>query len=407
MSPTYNSNENLELIQVTDKDLIDFTRTQNSLAWKGILSSKDYVLREIVLGKSKIASEGDNNLYVFQLKDVNTDKPKCSIELLVRQSLRFQYNESTKKVETKNIMSGTIGAVFTPPENRGKGYARIMVDKLVDIAKNQYLTDDGYIFLYSEVGEFYSKNGFKTFGIDLIKIDFDQDLEFKIDSKIKHETIAFHQFEELMEKYKFKFISEIESEVAKDHKTRVSIDPTSHLIDWFHLRSKFVTHRTFESSEELKQDEFDFQNESYDAIREKFEKSQPEIFGIKTFDSNNDVNGFIVWTIDWSENKLQNNATILKIVAFDDDEDIRINLVKLTFQYLKNNSIYGKTTSTLCIWESEVSSNLKEYLVGHFKAKSGLENPSISAILMCDPKEDKELKDGKLIWEENTKLPWF
>lgn len=48
--------EQLELVHLTDQELIDFTRLQNAQAWKGTLSIKDYVLREQVLGKSKMAT---------------------------------------------------------------------------------------------------------------------------------------------------------------------------------------------------------------------------------------------------------------------------------------------------------------------------------------------------------------
>ncbi|KAI5954970.1 hypothetical protein KGF54_001531 [Candida jiufengensis] len=407
MSPTIKTEEKLELINLKDQDLIDFTRTQNSLAWKGVLSSKDYVLRELVLGKSRIANDGDNELKVFMLKDLNTDQPLCSIELLIRESLKFHYNETTQKSEIKKVLSGTVGGVFTYPEHRGKGYARVMVDKLVDIARKEYLGNDGFIFLYSEIGEYYAKNGFKSFGIDLVKIDINDNLNLDDVPDISYDIIPYHDFENLIQQYRSKFLSEIEHKISKDHKTRISINPTSHLIDWFHLRSKFITYKLFESKQESQQDFFDFQNESYDSIRENFEKSQPKIFGLKTFNSSNEVDGFIVWTIDWAEDKSENFATILKIVSFDNEPQTTINLINLALNHLHKTPIMNKPTTKLTIWESEISEQTKKFLVKQYNAKTGIDNSSRSAILMCDSSEDVKLRNGDLIWEENTKLPWF
>ena len=62
-------------------------------------------------------------------------------------------------VEQEDILSGCIGGVYTYPQHRGNGYARIMVDKLVVEAK-ELVGPLGFVFLYSEIGEYYFKMDF-------------------------------------------------------------------------------------------------------------------------------------------------------------------------------------------------------------------------------------------------------
>ena len=65
------------------------------------------------------------------------------------------------------------------------------------------------------------------------------------------------------------------------------------------------------------------------------------------------------------------------------------------------------TVKLVTIWESEFNSDVRDFFAQNFDASTGLDNSSKSAILMNDNKEDKLLREGKLVWENNTKLPWF
>lgn len=401
MSPTLitTTPDQFKLVHLTDQEIIDFTRYQNSLAWKGALSEKDYVLREYVLSKSKIASSGNNKIYVFMLKSTFDDEPLCSIELLVRDSLKFEYNEG--EVKESNILSGCVGGVFTYPQQRGKGYARIMVDKLVELAKREIVGPEGFIFLYSEVGEYYAKNGFKSFPIDLINILLKGKVTEVEPPQVDYELIEYHQFHELMDVYRAHFEQDMINQVKQDHKTRVSIKPTSDLIDWFHLRAKFITYKLFH---EPRGHIIDFHKE-YETIKNSFTQ-EPKIFGLK-IKLGGKVAGFIIWTIDWSENGQENYATILKIVSFDKQDQTVIDLINLAIFQFIHSPILGKPTTNVKIWESEISKTVKQYLVDLWNAETGIDNSSRSAILINDPVEDEQLKKGDLIWEENTKLPWF
>jgi len=409
---TTTTSEQFKLVHLTDQEIIDFTRFQNSLAWKGCLSEKDYVLREYVLSKSKITSSGNNKLYVYMLKSSyndgdNDDEPLCSIELLVRDSLKFEYDKDARgHVKQTNVLSGCIGGVFTYPQQRGKGYARIMVNKLVELAKRDLVGSDRFMFLYSEIGEYYAKNGFKSFPVDLINIPLKGEVGTSGNSpQVDYELVEYHQFQDLMRQYRVHFEQEMVAKVKQDHKTRVSIKPTSDLIDWFHLRAKFITHKLLH---EPKGHTSDFNNE-YETIKDRVAQ-EPKIFGLKIKLSNGEIAGFIVWTIDWLENGDANYVTILKAVAFDKEaqDEIVLNLIKLAIHQLVHYPILGKPTINVKLWELEISDNVGRKLIELWPGtETRLENSSRSGILINNPEEEEQLKKGQLIWEENTKLPWF
>ena len=66
-----------------------------------------------------------------------------------------------------------------------------------------------------------------------------------------------------------------------------------------------------------------------------------------------------------------------------------------------------ETSLRLQYGRSEVSNDVKQFLITEYKGTDGIENGSRSAILINNDKEDKLLATGDLVWEDNTKLPWF
>ena len=393
--------EEFELIHLTDKEIIEFTRSQNAQSWKGVLSTKDYVLREHVLGKSRMATASPNQLLVFMLRRINDQTPLCSIELLIRKSKRFEYING--KVEEREILSGCIGGVYTYPEHRGNGYARIMVDKLVTIGK-EITGNDGFIFLYSEVGEYYAKNGFLSLGVDLINVPLVDATVDTIDAK--YEFINYHEFDSLMNEYKDQFEEDVIDKVSKDKITRISVVPRSNIVDWFHLRSKYISYKLFYESKDL--NPIDFYNEPYETIKSRLTSIEPQKFGIKLFNSENKMIGFIAWTMDYLYETKENYVTVLKIVSFEGDKDENsIKLLKLMKNYLLQQPILDMKTNKIVIWESEISQFVKQFLIDEWKSKTGIDNPSRSAVLMNNVQLDDQLRKGQVIWAGNDKLPWF
>jgi len=349
------------------------------------------------------------------LQDVKNPEDKlCSVELLIRQSWKFTWDKETDKVVKKNILSACIGGVFTYSEHRGKGLAKIMIDKVVELSKSQYVGPDGFTFLYSEVGEYYTRNGFRSFGVPLLNFPLSQTGQ-DYDAIVKQDEddvqlIKYHDFQELMEVYNKQFETEMINKTKKDHKTRVSIDPSLDFIDWFHLRAKFISHKLFHHHLNIDS------SLPYDELIEKFQAIDPTNFGIQIKTKLGQLIGFISWTYDWNlikTNKYENYVTVLKIVTMPqfDNSKYSIKLFRLMKSYLEqmnatNDEVLGNFVKII-IWESEISSEVKEHLIKGFKGTDGIENGSRSAILINNDKEDKLLATGELIWENNTKLPWF
>lgn len=412
---TFITGDDYRLVNVTDQNQVNFTRLQNSQSWKGQLSTDNYVEREYVLGKSKIALSTTNRLLVFMLQDIKNPEDKlCSVELLIRQAWKFTWDKETEKVVKKDVLSGCIGGVFTYADHRGKGLAKIMIDKVVQLSKSQYVGPDGFTFLYSEVGEYYTRNGFRSFGVPLLNFPLSQtandyDAIVKQDEEVI-ELIKYHDFQNLMEVYNKQFEIELVNKTKIDHKARVSVNPSLDFIDWFHLRAKFISHKLF--NRHLKIDSL-----LYDKLIEEFQTIDPTYFGIQIKTKLDQLIGFISWTYDWNmnaaTNKYENSVTVLKIVIMPQFDNMKysIKLIKLMKVYLEhmnatNDEVLGNFVKAI-LWESEISTDIRQFLLKEYKGTGDIENGSRSAILINNDMEDKLLETGNLVWENNTKLPWF
>lgn len=403
-----------ELVELNDQDLINFTRTQNAAAWRGQLSAEQYIERERVLGKTKICSLKVNRLMVFMLRDkANPTSKLCSIELLIRKS--WLYKNIGGKVQRKDVLSGCIGGVFTYPEHRGKGLAQVMVDKLVARAKLDILGEDGFTFLYSEVGEYYTRNGFKSFEVPLLKVPLSQRDATPILgvpgvttslAGCSASLLTYHQFGDLLEFHNRQFNDEITAKVLSDHTERVSINPTLDIVDWFHIRAKFISSKIFY------QQDIDFTDLSLDEVNDHFHKINPDVFGIQLVNSSGEIIAGIIWTYEFSSDA--NYVTILKIITDNTSKYSRDELCKELIAQLKTfiETPRDETPkfefSKLVLWQSEISETVLSWLTGdEFKGVANNSNGSRSAILINNAEDDSKLQKGNLIWEGNDKLPWF
>jgi GNAT superfamily N-acetyltransferase len=383
---------------LSDYPTIEYTRLQNSHAWKGALLTEDYVTRELVLGKAKITSSEINRLLVFCLTSVNNSTPLASIEFLVRQAWRYDVDDHGE-VKRQQVLSGCIGGVYTYPENRGMGLAKIMVDLLIKKCRDENIIDPhGFIFLYSEIGEYYAKNGFKSHPIPLINIA--PSIE-KFDLKHTVELIKYHNFESYMNLHAAQFDKKMVQDVKTDKKSRVSVIPTSDLVDWFHLRAKYISNKLTAPN-----DKFDFVKSNYEQIVHHFDETKPEHFGLKLKNSNGEMTGFIIWTQDWKIEDHSSYYTVLKIVIVDgfDYNSTCIELLKA----MQNHIIdCNENINKIVLWQSEINQDIVEFLSSNWTCKLGLENSSRSAILLSDEKDHNKLLEGNLVWKGNDKLPWF
>lgn len=401
------------LDEIQDTKTRDYTRERNAAAWKNLLSVEDYVTRENVLGLSKIACSDPNRLVVFALKSkFDPTRVLCSCEVLVRAAWRYVKTKDNK-VQRVDVLSGCIGGVYTYEENRGRGLATIMIDKLVEMAKtSDFLGPHGFLFLYSEVGEFYARNGFKSFHVDLLNLPLSYS-GTKYVLKPGIELVKYNEFDGLFEVYNRHLDQQLAHEVSQDGVDRISINPSADYVDWYHLRAKFFGVKLFDD----KVSKYDFQNESLGSLTKKFESSEPVYFGIKSVcRDTGKLKGFVVWQYEYGfnqeENKFQNYATLIK--SFVDEQvsspdKTALELIEEMKTYLEaeHGTPQMSNFHKIVIWESEISPAVKKVLVNRYDCPHGLENSSMSAILYNNKEDDEKLKLGKIIWENNTKLPWF
>lgn len=403
--------EEFYLDRLFDRPSINQTRTHNAEAWKNLLPEHEYVEREFLLSKSKIASLKVNRLCVFALKKKDSGIIVSSMEVLIRQAWRFKKeNGSVTRIP---ILSGCIGGVYTQPEHRGNGYAKIMVHKCMEMMKTEeYLGESGFLFLYSEVGEYYANSGFKSFEVGMTKIPLQESSQsFKLPEGAS--LVEYHNFEYLFALYRDHFAAEMSSKVKEDGIDRISVIPTADYVDWFHLRAKFLSTKLFGK----KDAHFDVWTDSYEDIVRELNKVEPKYFGLRLDCPVTGKHiGFIVWTYDFSFSKerqqYQNYATVIKIHVNTPDFDrdtYASQLLSLAKQYLElpHKEEPLKNFTSLVVWECEFSEQMQQQVGSTYKADIHLPNPSRSAVMYNNAADDEKLKLGAMVWENNSKLPWF
>lgn len=359
-----------------------------------------------------MANSDKHELMVFIMTSKDEPSvPLCSCELLIRKGYRYIPGQDNL-VHRKDVLCGCVGAVFTYKEYRGRGLALIMIDLLVETAKKpEVLGEEGFIFLYSEVGEYYNRNGFKSFPVNLAKYPLvSKNTPYQKPQNV--DLIQFHQFREVFDVYQQQFDSELRAKVANDRIERVSVAANEEYVDWFHLRAKYLGVKFFDK----KLGSWNFANETIESLAEKFADTRPRVFGLRmNSPSTGLLQGFIVWTYDFEYNPENGDfdtqiTVIKKFVAQGNDYD---NTIKALFTYMNDyleahhDEEEMSNFKDVKVWESEISPSFIEYMKKNLSAKTGIENTSRSALMMNKKEDDMKMKDGDIIWEENTKLPWF
>lgn len=392
-----------QLEHVQDVDLINYTRQRNAETWKNALTVEDYIARDHLLGKCKITSSHNNSMCVFVFRQKSSNVIVSSAELIVRESWRF-YKSSDGSVAKKLVKSGCIGAVFTYPEFRGRGIAKIMVEEIKKVSKTQeYVGEDGFTFLYSEVGDYYKACDFESFPVPLISLPLKPK---KQDLPLEAHLLGFHEAEGLFQQYAGFLSNKLTNLVQKDGIERISIKPSADIVDWFHLRAKYSSYKLFCHQEV----ELNVWTDSYAEIVKKLSKIEPKVLGIKLNHPNSDkLRGFIIWTYDYDmkNGHFCNHGTLLKVHL--EEESVVLQLIKWMKAFFESSTEIPQLQhfENISIWELEIPTSVRDALVLEFGAHKGLENPSRSGILFNNQNDHQRLLVNDIIWEENTKLPWF
>lgn len=129
---------------------IDQTRRINAASWSGGLTVDQYVGREKVLVSQSLTRNGGLSSWVL----VDTAEPApqtvlSSVESIKKLALVAVPGEDPDRVE--EVTAHGIGSVFTPPDQRGHGYASIMLRQMGDTLQRG--SEDGLSVLWSDIGK--------------------------------------------------------------------------------------------------------------------------------------------------------------------------------------------------------------------------------------------------------------
>ncbi|OIW31837.1 hypothetical protein CONLIGDRAFT_242192 [Coniochaeta ligniaria NRRL 30616] len=157
------SSPNLTLTQATASErerIWSLTHRQ----WGGVLSHEQYVAREAYLRNVPLQKNGGITHWVL------TDSTLAPDQRPILSSCDTYRKRAVSCTPSGVVTDGTahgIGAVFTDPQYRGKGYASRMLKELGPVLRT-WQTADGqealFSVLYSDIGKsFYAKSGWAAF----------------------------------------------------------------------------------------------------------------------------------------------------------------------------------------------------------------------------------------------------
>lgn len=381
--------------QTTDPEVIRFTHLQNSATWKSkYLTAEEYAQREQILGSSEIALKGSSpsvrrklkedanylGLKYFVFKDLSlpdtgkTSQIVSSCETLNRVAWCI-HPESHGEIEP--VLSVCIGGVYTIPEHRGKKFAQLMItqlneyyDKLSQRPGASSFLKWKFMFLYSEVGDYYEKFGYVSEHVPLHSITQLDDLYKLYCEDSKGRYLSFDDYEDLVSLQKTQFKAGLKSLHSVQGKSYVfTVEPSLDIYKWFQHRDVFLS--------------------------QKFQDKPPSKFGFRLEDDSH-----IIWHHHWLERSLY----VLKVYVKGDHEKESV-LQKLLGACVKEAKAAG--LSHIEFWDEEINADAYPKLFKLLeKVEDGsnvyAENGSRSAVRV-----PSGLKEEEFTWANNTKFCWF
>lgn len=386
---------------VDDPEVIRFTHLQNGSTWSGeYLSREEYADREHILGQSELGQLHKSGDHIDRFED---NAKHLGIKYFVLKDLTLPETSKTSQIvascETMNrvgwvmvpgseeitpVLTACVGGVFTLKHHRGRGYAKKMIDQLNHMYDSlSESSDDPFlkymtIDLYSEVDEYYSRNGFVSYHVPVYEIHQLAALETRYcdalgqANKSPVRTLGYNDYEDLVELQRQQFRKQM-VEYNDGSKFLFTVKPTLETYMWFEDRDIFVS--------------------------KKFHEEKPIRFGAALSDGSH-----IVWHHSWTSHSLY----IIKVyIATGETQNADNALASLLKEAVKECHLTKLTY--LEFWQDEIPpetfpvfySTLRQVESGHNLSKV---NHSLSAIRLspsCQKYKDEYL------WLNNTKYCWF
>lgn len=396
----------LKFEAVTDPEVIRFTHIENGSVWSSrFLSQEEYADREWVLGQSDLGQlhrsqehidKYDSNavylgLKYFVLKDVSlpetskTSQIVASCETMNRTGWAMLPGDSTGQIH--EVLVACIGGVFTLKHHRGRGYARRMIellneyyDSLAQNSEEPFLKHLA-VHLYSEIGEYYAKNGYVSYHVPLYELHNLDGLQEHYCEKYScdNETtitandiryLGYDDYEDLVELQKQHFKKQLlqAHDASGGSRFIFTVQPSLKIYKWFEDRDLF--------------------------LYKKFREEKPTRFGAALADGSH-----IVWHHSWTSGTL----ILLKVQIMGEDQEKKLALLlKECIQEARSSDI-----THLEFWQDELPG--EKFPIFHSTIRvlepgSNLEkiNSSLSAVRAAQG----EFR-GEILWLNNTKFCWF
>jgi hypothetical protein len=270
-------NSEFRLVNLTDPALIRTTHENNFAAWGSGLSLEQYFQREKVFASQPATRDGKLTFWALQKYDPAADKWTIVSHM---ESLTRRAFYKVQGLPVGETVSHGIGSVFTPAQNRGKGYAAIMLKQAsekLDNWNNQSLdapaNDHSFNVLWSDVGDYYSKFDYHVtdtkeikFSIETIEVAWPEGV-----TPVGIEDVAALSAQDVKQ-----VRSEIDKATEADGVTRLAIVPEDMVYEPAFRRAQFLAPYLSKSST----------------------KEPPTVFGAKHGGC------WIFWTQDFANNKV-------------------------------------------------------------------------------------------------------
>ncbi|ANB14771.1 hypothetical protein AWJ20_2378 [Sugiyamaella lignohabitans] len=319
------------LVELTDIKEIEQCHTRNYVEWAGGLTVDQYLQRE--KGVFAILAKYGFSLTYWALQEKSDSGDWITVSACESVCRPALYKVKGKPVN--DTISHSIGSVFTPKENRGKGYAKIMMILLAERLhswKTEGLSEEqinnSIIALWSDVGLFYGLFGYELTDAEEIKISPDYKSETVSGSaaSIPEGVELLSSSEEiakLVAQDEAYMVKRIDEQTEQDGSPRAIIAPRAGVFEHTFWRSRYIGR-----------------------YLNKTDEKEPSVFGAR-------VNGsWMLWNQDYGSKKLYGQRIFTDRSKYTSNEEIVRDIIKLiqaaVIETKKWNLPY------LCIWTSDL-----------------------------------------------------
>ncbi|GME69310.1 unnamed protein product [[Candida] boidinii] len=452
---TISDPQNFELELTLSPKIYSYCQSRNYETWGIGLTNEQYLEREVVSYQGPMCNasrdflkdrEGvlywvlrDKTIVKKDADDEDTYNIVCACETLGRKSIVYDPNGNEGKGQIhQDILSTVIGSVYTFPEFRKRGYASnmfvLLIKKMEEYLYGANSSNLNFSYLYSEVGEYYSRFGYKSFHIPLFEFKVPEPTTTttetlipidKVNNYLDHsEILKFGEFEELMETYKNKFETAFKESVkGNKDKYIVATYPNARINDWFHRRG---IHTYFcRNSQDGDSNEAKIRELSKELVFGLKLKSNPDNFLVYHQDVASNELVILLVNSDSNENYVKLIQDTIKLSSISDKinkhkiKKVKVWITELITDFSDRLSFKQRLEDFEAFKEDEINLKLGERkqlidLYNSLKSEDSIEFEllgnieSLSAIRFLDDElNEQTIKDDSLIWSFNSKWTWY